>query len=250
MTLIGWPGRGDGYCHVERRRSWTWIKLMRQRDRRACPMQHPREPVPEGSTSSTESRLGPGPPPRSRKPGRGDGPPWDGSRRRSTSAGPGPRAGASRPGAHAVGAPGCAGAHINPKGPGARHPDDCTTVQAGGGVKAGCARTRRHLDGSGLQPRPDPVGDAACLTAEAGRLGRPGPRGPDTLSPTGPLTTLGTGGSRRAARRLRMERGGAGGAWREQVHTSRGPIRGPNDYPHHGSDGPALGLGLRVWFAP
>ena len=31
MTLIGWPGHVDGYCHVERRRSWTGIKLMRQR---------------------------------------------------------------------------------------------------------------------------------------------------------------------------------------------------------------------------
>ena len=56
---------------------------------------------------------------------------------------------------------------------------------------------------------------------------------------------MGAGGSRRAARRLRMERGGAGGAWREQVHTSRGPIRGPNDYPHRGSDGPSPRDGSR-----
>ena len=28
---LGWPGHVDGYCHVERRRSWTGIKLMRQR---------------------------------------------------------------------------------------------------------------------------------------------------------------------------------------------------------------------------
>ena len=28
----GWPGLGDGYCHVERHRSWKWIKLMRQRE--------------------------------------------------------------------------------------------------------------------------------------------------------------------------------------------------------------------------
>ena len=31
MTLMGWPALEDGYCHVERRRSWTWIKLMLQR---------------------------------------------------------------------------------------------------------------------------------------------------------------------------------------------------------------------------
>ena len=101
------------------------------------------------------------------------------------------------------------------------------------------AGTCRHSGGRASSSAPEPVWRAARLTAEAGRLGGPAQRDQSPPSPTGPLTTTGAGGSRRAARCLRMERGGAGGAWREQVPTSRGPIRGPKYYPHHGSDGQA-----------
>lgn len=41
------------------------------------------------------------------------------------------------------------------------------------------------------------------------------------------------------------KRGCRGGARREQVHTSRGPIRGPNDYPHHQATTWPKGLGKR-----
>jgi hypothetical protein len=37
MTLKGWPALGDVYCNVERRRSWTGFKLVRQRARAARP---------------------------------------------------------------------------------------------------------------------------------------------------------------------------------------------------------------------
>ena len=66
-----------------------------------------------------------------RKPSSGHGLPWGEHRRRVIPAGLEPRTGVSRPGAHTVGAPGCAGAHPNPRGPRARHPNDCTTVRAG-----------------------------------------------------------------------------------------------------------------------
>ena len=101
------------------------------------------------------------------------------------------------------------------------------------------AGTCRHSGGRASSSAPEPVWKAARLTAEARRLGGPARRDRSPPSPTGPLTTMGAGGSRQAARCLRMERGGAGGAWREQVPTSRGPIRGPKYYPHHGSDGQA-----------
>ena len=41
------------------------------------------------------------------------------------------------------------------------------------------------------------------------------------------------------------KRGCRGGARREQVHTSRGPIRGPNEYPHHQATTWPKGLGKR-----
>ena len=37
MTLKGWPALGDVNCNVERRRSWTGFKLLRQRARAARP---------------------------------------------------------------------------------------------------------------------------------------------------------------------------------------------------------------------
>ena len=34
-NYMGWPALGDVYCYVERRRSWTGFKLVRQRTRAA-----------------------------------------------------------------------------------------------------------------------------------------------------------------------------------------------------------------------
>ncbi len=67
MTLIGWPGHVDGYCHVERRRSWTGIKLMRQRAGGRALQNHPRGPsIPRNLSARTGicSALGTRWPPR------------------------------------------------------------------------------------------------------------------------------------------------------------------------------------------
>ena len=65
--LLGWPGHVDGYCHVERRRSWTGIKLMRQRAGGRALQNHPRGPsIPRNLSARTGicSALGTRWPPR------------------------------------------------------------------------------------------------------------------------------------------------------------------------------------------
>ena len=177
MTLIGWPGLGDGYCHVERRRSWTWIKLMRQRaggrappDRsRGC--RSPGDPVITLAGIRPEQGAPVTPP---RKPCSGHGTLWGEHRRRVIPAGLETRTGVSRPGAHTVGAPGCAGAHPNPRGPKARHLNDCTTVRAGECRLCGLNQPPRGIgvaSGTGTQAaratarRLAPTGGRARVTA-------------------------------------------------------------------------------------
>ncbi len=60
----GWPGLGDGYCHVERCRSWKWIKLMRQRAGGAPLQSAPGGAGPRETQSSPWQVLAPskGPP--------------------------------------------------------------------------------------------------------------------------------------------------------------------------------------------
>ena len=122
--------------------------------------------------------MGRGPVTPPRGPGRGSGHPWGESRRRVIPAGLEPRAGVSRPGAHTVGAPGCAGAHPNPKGPGVCHPDDCTTVRAGGSGKAGPRRNLQALGRSGQLLRTGTGVEGGPPNCGGKTTRRPGPAGP------------------------------------------------------------------------
>jgi hypothetical protein len=113
-------------------------------------------------------------------PARGNGHPWGESRRRVITAGLVSRAGVSCPGAHTVGAPGCAGAHPNPRGPGACHPNDCTAVRAGGSGKAGPRRNLQALGRSGQHPRTGTGVVSGPPNCGGGTTRRPDPMGPET----------------------------------------------------------------------
>jgi hypothetical protein len=52
--LMGWPALGDGYCNVERPRSWTGFKVMYQRARALGPVRHPLRALPILASSGSE----------------------------------------------------------------------------------------------------------------------------------------------------------------------------------------------------
>ena len=107
-TLIGWLAHVDEYCHVERHRSWTGIKLAspmrRRRARSGCPggaRLPSRRTLSSGGTRSPSHRQELAPGARTAGPRgsrvRGDGRPGVGHGRAGTPTGPESRTGVSRP---------------------------------------------------------------------------------------------------------------------------------------------------------
>jgi hypothetical protein len=171
-TLIGWLAHVDEYCHVERHRSWTGIKLAspmrRRRVRPGCPgwaRLPSRRTLTSGGTRSPPHRQELAPGARTAGPrgsrARGDGRPGVGHGRAGTPTGPESRTGVSRPGNHTWLGQGTPGAHTSPA-PG--RPGYATRKaapprkQAGQGSALHPARSRvggqppRHFGGSGHGP--------------------------------------------------------------------------------------------------
>ena len=233
--VIGWLAHVDEYCHVERHRSWTGIKLAspmrRRRARPGCPggaRPPSRRTLSSGGTRSPSHRQELAPGARTAGPrgsrDRGDGRPGAGHGRAATPTGPESRTGVSRPDAPtrlAVRVRRERTPRLAPGRPGYATQKGHTTEGAGGKGRgrptnraaALEANPPRHSVGSGHDPAPAPALRRGTSNARPrARLSESGPRllshRGTRRNPSGELATS------------RMERGGAGGAWWEQVHTS------------------------------
>ena len=187
---MGWPALVDGYCHVERRRSWTWIKLAPLTcTRRARPGPPARGTCPPrhhltGTRTRSETRRTP------RARDRGGGRPWGGSRK----GGHPDRTRVSHrrisPWHPYLGRPGYAGSALtpSPRAPGVRHPKGHTTAGAGGArlwpPSDNETGSEVNHPGTSAARAADPALAPAPGPARGTRGGRHGPTAPPTPAKT------------------------------------------------------------------
>jgi hypothetical protein len=251
-TLKGWPAHGDVNCYVERRRSWTGFKLVRQRASAARPAR-----TTQLRLRPVRTRPRPAGPPRRTREGSPDSnrTPQGGvaagaltscwtraSRRRISPWSP------LRGYAHETGVRRRVHNTPTPGAPGARHPDDRTTGRAGGDWGGRPPPDHRsHPAGPGRPYLgPAPVRRDRPSETQGGRLGRRRPSEQD-----GPQVKPGHGTkpARRPRPRGKEEVPDGQGGRHRSPHQD--PISGSKViYPHHGRDGFAPEEASEPRFAP